>query len=63
MRVYKCKHCGIETKVVDDIDEIEEELWGHIQLEHEEVFEEVQGDDTPFMLEECYVEEENKWTN
>jgi hypothetical protein len=34
----------------------EELIWGHIQLEHEEIFEDVQNLDTPYMLEECFEE-------
>jgi|GEM_PF-4133133 len=35
---------------------VEEELWGHIQLSHETIFEEVQDFDTSCMLEECYTQ-------
>ncbi len=48
---YVCKCCG--EIITDD----EQELWGHIQMEHEDVFDEVQDSDTPWMLEECYEEE------
>ena len=48
----RCKHCGA---IIDGDDE---SLWAHIQLEHEEIFEEVQDLETPFMIEECYEEVE-----
>ena len=62
MPIYECKHCG---KIIDFEPyefngdgyfhpDGEELLWGHIQLEHEDVFEEVKDWDTPSMLEECY---------
>ena len=52
---FKCKYCDFECWTVDeDIDEI---LWGHIQMQHEDKFEEVQNWETPFMIEECYEEE------
>lgn len=59
---YYCKHCGemvVDTNNGDSIHlrDLEEELWGHIQMEHEDVFEEVQDYDTPDMLEECYDED------
>lgn len=48
--MYVCKYCGAE------IENDEESLWGHIQLNHEEVFAECQNWETPDMLEECYDE-------
>ena len=53
--VYKCKHCNFGCWDVDN--DIEEELWGHIQMHHEDKFEEVQNWETPDMIEECYEEE------
>lgn len=50
---YKCKYCGHEIGG-PDFEELEEELWGHIQMDHEEVFEELQCFDTPEMLEIAY---------
>lgn len=47
--MYKCKYCG---EIFDEFDE--EAMWGHIQMEHEEIFKEVQDLETPYMLEECY---------
>lgn len=62
---YYCKLCGEMVADTNDENSIhlgdwEEELWGHIQMEHEDVFEEVQDYDTPDMLEECYEEENTK---
>lgn len=54
---WKCKFCGeiIESKDDEKFEsEMEEELWGHIQLQHEDAFEDVQDFDTPDMLDECY---------
>ena len=53
--VYKCKHCGFSCWDIDN--DIEEELWGHIQMNHKDKFEEVQNWETPDMIEECYEEE------
>lgn len=54
----KCIYCNKEFKA-NDYEEfsncVEEELWGHIQLKHDTIFEEVQDLDTPLMLEECYI--------
>ena len=52
---YKCKYCGFIHWDVDN--DVEEELWGHIQMNHEDKFEEVQNWETPDMIEECYEEE------
>lgn len=60
--VYICKHCG---EIVADIkwnhdshfEDWDEDLWGHIQMEHEDVFDDVQDWETPDMLDECYEEE------
>ena len=56
---YKCKCCGL--MIEEDIENPnwfedcgEEEIWGHLQMSHEEVFEECQDWDTPTMLEEYY---------
>lgn len=53
--VYKCKYCGFSYWDVDD--DVEERLWGHIQMYHRDKFEEVQNWETPDMIEECYEEE------
>lgn len=52
---YKCKFCNHSCWDVDN--DIEEELWGHIQIHHPDIFEEVQNWETPYMIEECYKEE------
>lgn len=62
---YKCKTCGqvIEFPYGEFNGDGhyhpdgEEMLWGHIQLEHEDIFEEMRDLETPFMIEECYEEE------
>ncbi len=46
--MLNCLLCG------DEIEKDEESLWGHIQMEHEEKFDEVQDLETPDMIEECY---------
>lgn len=56
-RTYRCLLCGKEFCCEDDYDfdcNVEEELWGHIQMEHEEEFEECQDWDTPYMVEEYF---------
>lgn len=58
--MYKCKYCG-QLVFSEDEDYSfyefgEEMLWGHIQMCHEDVFDEVRDWETPFMLEECYEE-------
>lgn len=62
---YYCKHCGemvVDTNNGDSIHlrDWEEELWGHIQMEHKDKFEEVQDFETPYMIEECYEEEDTE---
>lgn len=52
---WKCLHCNTEFEAEEDED-IEEELWGHIQIEHDNIFDEVKDLDTPYMLEECYTQ-------
>lgn len=63
---YKCKFCGHQI-AFEDYEfngggyfhpDGEEQLWGHIQLDHEDIFEEVQDLETPFMIETCYTEED-----
>lgn len=60
MSVFKCKDCGSEF-VADDpedrswfADYGEEALWGHLQVDHPEVYEEYQNLETPDMLEVCF---------
>lgn len=57
--IYRCKICGRKIGFYDiDFDYCgEEELWEHIQMYHEDKFEEVQNWETPDMIEECYEEE------
>ena len=49
---FKCQYCG--TVIGPECDDIEEALWGHVQWCHENVFEEVQDWETPYMINECY---------
>ena len=49
---YQCKACG-EVIPFDEID-WEEDLWGHLQMNHEDIFEECQDWETPYMVEEYY---------
>lgn len=52
--VFRCKHCGdcfIKDGLSEDLDEA---LWGHIQMDHEELFEEVQDLETPYMTTIVY---------
>ena len=64
MMKYKCTACGCEIEFAADEfngdgryhPDGEEMLWGHIQLDHEDIFEEVQDLETPDMIEECYEE-------
>ena len=51
MKLYKCKFCD---KIYEWDADAEQSLWGHIQLEHKDIFNEIQNFDTPYMLEECY---------
>ena len=55
--MYKCKLCGVvfNSYTTEEFEEYgEEELWGHIQMNHEEAFEECQDWETPTMIEEYY---------
>ena len=59
---YRCTLCGEEFYCENDdaFDSyVEEALWGHIQMEHEEEFEECQDWDTPDMIEEYFEREED----
>ena len=60
---YVCKYCGEAFECLEDedfdewFDEFGEEmLWGHLQYNHEKVFDAIEEYETPFMLEECYDE-------
>lgn len=48
-KMCKCKACGTEIDLED-----EEGLWGHLQLDHEDLFEECMDWETPDMIEEFY---------
>lgn len=52
--IYKCKHCNNHFIKEDWGDELEESLWDHIQMDHEDVFEELQNLETPDMIESAY---------
>lgn len=54
---WKCKFCECVFQYESESEfymDGEEELWGHIQMKHEEIFIELQDLDTPDMLSECY---------
>ena len=63
---YKCVHCGeLINFDKEDFDcggsyhpDGEEILWGHLQLDHPDIFEEAQILETPFMIEDNYEVEE-----
>lgn len=56
--ILECKECGerfsLEKLIEDHEDFWDEVVWGHIQMCHEELFEEVVNLETPDMLEVCY---------
>ena len=60
---YKCNHCGEYIEFdEEDFDcggafhpDGEEMLWGHIQLEHPDIFGRDRNLETPFMIEEDYI--------
>lgn len=57
--MFKCKYCGkkfgpYNKRTFNEYGE--EELWGHIQMCHEEKFEQIQNLETPDMLRTCYRE-------
>lgn len=56
MGCYVCKLCGGLIQYDDFEWDIDEDLWGHLNLEHEEKHDEVKDWETPFMIEECYDE-------
>lgn len=65
MSLFRCKACGAEFEV-DDEDHNwfnycgEEDLWGHIQLDHPDIYEECQTWETPDMLD-VYFEHVIEW--
>lgn len=60
--VFTCKLCGRKFYYENE-DDVEyygdEELWGHIQTNHEEEFEECQDWATPEMIEEYFEREDD----
>lgn len=52
--IYKCKYCDNHFIKEDWDGDLEEALWGHIQMGHEDVFEELQNLETPDMIEIAY---------
>lgn len=53
--MFKCKFCGAIFGPYSKrtfFEYGEEELWGHIQMNHEEVFTKYQNFETPSMLKE-----------
>lgn len=59
-RFLRCELCGKAFEMEDGldtfeaVDDMEAELWGHIEFEHPDVHEEWQNWDTPEMIEELY---------
>lgn len=51
---YRCYLC--DKVIVTDNEDWDEDLWGHIQMEHEEEFEECRDLETPYMIEEYFEE-------
>ena len=64
---FKCMYCGIHFEgkwpepnaAVEDGD-FEQKLWGHIQMNHPDIFEDYQNLETPDMLEMCYERIDDK---
>lgn len=54
--IYRCKYCN-EHFIKEDwyeVSDIDECLLGHIQMDHEEVFDELQNLETPDMISIAY---------
>lgn len=49
---FICKQCN------EEVSSEEEDLWGHIQTDHEDLFGEIQDLETPDMIDECYTKTE-----
>lgn len=49
---FGCNHCGKEFKCNED--DYEEILWGHLQIDHENIFKDYENLDTPDMIEDNY---------
>ena len=56
---YKCKACGEIIEFYEaEFDSVgEEALWEHIQMNHVDIYGEVQDWETPYMIEDYYEEE------
>ena len=52
--VLVCKHCGHYFIKEDLSEDLDEALWGHIQMDHEELFEKMQDLETPYMTDIVY---------
>lgn len=52
--VFICKHCGNGFIKEDSSEDLDEALWGHIQMDHEELFEKIQDLETPYMTDIVY---------
>lgn len=57
LHIYKCRHCGSRFILTCDesFDDIEEPLWAHIQMCHEDVFDKIQDLETPDMIRVAYT--------
>ena len=60
--IMRCNLCGKSVCSFDwneDMydEDIDEDIWGHLQFKHPEEFEELQDWDTPEMIEEVYTKE------
>lgn len=53
--VIVCKHCGTCFIREDLGEDLEEALWGHIQMDHGELFEKIQDLETPYMTGIVYA--------
>lgn len=49
---FMCDHCGKEFSC--NKDDYEEILWGHLQIDHEDIFKDYENLDTPDMIEANY---------
>lgn len=51
---YTCKECGEVFEMESPTDDPEETLWGHLQFEHPDLYEECQSWETPDMVSEFF---------
>lgn len=51
---FICNHCGKEFSC--NKEDYEETLWGHLQMNHEDIFKDCKNLDTPDMIEDSYDE-------